>query len=84
MKANPDLLRVLQKQSQAEVAVIVHVDGDPTQYVSSIGQFGLAVARAFRLTHTIAARGLAQDVLSLLEQPWVTKVELDQTITTMI
>ena len=84
MKISPDLLRVLQGQSQAEIAVIVHVDGDATQYVSPIGQFGLSVARAFRLTHTIAARGLAQDVYSLLEQPWVTKVELDQTITTMV
>lgn len=83
MKASPDLLRVLQEQSQAEIAVIVHVDGDPAQYVKAVGQLGLSVARTFRLTHTIAARGLARDVLALLDQPWVTKVEPDQTITTM-
>jgi hypothetical protein len=84
MKASPDLLRVLQRQSQTEMAVIVHVDGDPAQYVTAIAQLGLSVVRAFRLTHTIAARGLAQDVLSLLDQSWVTKVEPDQTITTMV
>ena len=84
MKASPDLLGVLHGPSQAEVAVIVHVDGDPTQYVTAIGQLGLSVARAFRLTQTIAARGVARDVLSLLEQPWVTKVEPDQIITTMV
>jgi hypothetical protein len=84
MKVSPDLLRVLQEQSQSQVAVIVHVDGDPAQYVTSLGELGLSVARAFRLTRTIAARGLARDVLSLLDQSWVTKVELDQTITTMV
>ena len=84
MKTSPDLLRVLQEQLQAEAAVIVHVDGDPAQYVAAVEQLGLSVKRTFRLTRTIAVRGLAQDVLSLLEQSWVTKVELDQTITTMI
>ena len=84
MKVSPNLLRVLQEQSQSEVAVIVHIDGDPAQYVTSLGQLGLSVVRTFRLTHTVAARGLARDVLSLLDQSWVTRVEPDQTITTMI
>lgn len=84
MKVGPDLLRVLQAQSQADVAVIVHVDGDPAQYATAIGQLGLSVVRTFRLTHTIAARGLARDVLALLDQPWVIRVEPDQTITTMV
>ncbi len=83
MKASPDLLRVWREQSQAKAAVIVHVDGDPTQYVTAIEQLGVSVVRTFRLTNTIAARGLARDVLSLLDQPWVIRIEADQTITTM-
>ena len=84
MKVSPDLLRVLQTQSQAEIAVIIHVDGDPAQYATTIGQLGLSVARTFRLTRTVAAQGLARDVLALLDQPWVIRVEPDQTITTMV
>jgi hypothetical protein len=83
MKTSSDLLQVLKQGSQAEVAVIVHVDGDPAQYTFALEQQGLSIVRTFRLTNTIAARGLARDVLSLLDQPWVTKVERDQTITTM-
>jgi len=83
VKASPDLIQVWQASPQAQVAVIVHVDGDPGQYVAAIEQRRLAVARTFRLTHTIAASGLACGVLELLDQSWVTKVELDQKITTM-
>jgi hypothetical protein len=84
MKAGSNLLRILKGQSQAEIAVIVHVDGDPAHYVTATERLGLSVTRTFRLTQTLAARGLAQDVQSLLEQPWVTKVEPDRTITTMV
>jgi hypothetical protein len=84
MKASSDLLRALREQLQAQVAVIVHVDGDPTQYGAALEQLGMSVVRTFRLTNTVATRGLARDVLALLDQPWVTRVELDQTITTMV
>jgi hypothetical protein len=84
MKASPDLLRVLQGQLQAKVAVIVHVDGDSAQYATMLEQLGMSVVRIFRLTNTVAVRGLAQDVVSLLDQSWVSKVEPDQTMTTMV
>jgi len=84
MKASSELLRTLREQSQAQVAVIVHVDGDPAQYGAALEQLGMSVIRTFRLTNTVAARGLARDVLALLDQPWITRVELDQTITTMV
>jgi hypothetical protein len=83
MKASSNLVHTLREQMQAQVAVIVHVDGDPAQYVSALEQLGVSVVRTFRLTNTVAARGLARDVLALLDQPWITKVEPDQTITTM-
>jgi hypothetical protein len=83
MQVSPDLLQVLHEQPQAEIAVIVHLDGDPKEYVSAIEQLGMSVTRTFRLTHTAAARGLARDVLALLDQPWVVRVEADQTIRTM-
>jgi hypothetical protein len=83
VKAGPDLVQAWQENPQAQVAVIVHIEGDPGAYVAAIEQRGLSVVRTFRLTHTIAARGSARGVLDLLDQPWVTKVELDQKITTM-
>ena len=84
MKVSSDLVQALREQLQAQVAVIVHVDGDPTQYGTALEQLGMSVVRTFRLTNTVAARGLARDVLALFDQPWVTRVELDQTITTMV
>ena len=83
MKASPDLIQLWQADPQAQVAVIVHVDGDPGKYVAAVEQRTLSVARTFRLTHTIAASGRACGVLELLDQSWVTKVELDQEITIM-
>jgi hypothetical protein len=83
VKASSDLVQVWRADPQAQVAVIVHVDGDPGQYVAAIEQRTLSVARTFRLTHTIAAYGPACGVLELLDQSWVTKVELDQKVTTM-
>jgi hypothetical protein len=83
MKASPDLIQVWQADPQAEVAVIVHVEGDPGQYVAAVEQGTLSVVRTFRLTRTIAASGTARSVLELLDQSWVTKIELDQEITVM-
>jgi hypothetical protein len=83
MQVSPDLLQVLQEQPQAEIAVIVHFDGDPKEYAPEIERLGMSVTRTFRLTHTAAARGLARDVLSLLDQPWVVRIEADQTMRTM-
>ena len=83
VKASPDLVQAWRADPQAQVAVIVHVDGDPGQYVAAIEQRRLSVARTFSLTRTIAASGPACSVLELLDQSWVTKVELDQRITTM-
>jgi hypothetical protein len=83
MQVSPDLLQALQEQPQAEIAVIVHLDGDPAEYVPAIEQLGMSVTRTFRLTNTAAARGLARNVLSLLDQPWVVRIEADQTMRTM-
>jgi hypothetical protein len=83
VKASLDLIQVWQADPQAQAAVIVHVDGDPGQHVAAVERHALSVVRTFRLTHTIAARGPACGVLELLDQSWVTKVELDQKITTM-
>ena len=74
LKAGTDLIEAWKANPQAEAAVIVHVEGSPAQYTAG---------RVFRLTRTVSARGLAHSVLELLQEPWVQKVELDQTITTM-
>ncbi len=83
VKANADLIEVWRAAPQAEVAVIVHVDGPAEQRREDVVESGLAVERVFRLTNTIAARGLACHVLDLLESSWVRRIELDAQITTM-
>ncbi len=83
MKVSPDLIQVWQADPQAQVAVIVHVEGDPAQYVEAVKEHGISVVRTFRLTNTVAGRGPAGRVLELLQAPWVTKVEPDRRITTM-
>jgi hypothetical protein len=83
LKAGADFIEALKADPQAEVAVIVHVEGSPEQYTAELTDLGLQVGRVFRLTKTVSARGSAHSVLGLLQVPWVQKVELDQTITTM-
>jgi hypothetical protein len=84
MKADEGLVKAWEANPQAEVAVIVHVVGSPEQYKAALADLGMQIGRTFRLTRTIAARGLASSVLGLLQVAWVHKVELDQTITTMV
>jgi hypothetical protein len=84
VKADADLIEAWEANPQVEVAVIVHVDGSPEQYRTALIDLGMQVDRVFRLTNTISARGPASSVLGLLQVSWVQKVELDQTITTMI
>jgi hypothetical protein len=83
VKADTDLIEAWRASPQAEVAVIVHIDGAPEEYRTALTDLGIQVGRVFRLTRTVSARGLARSVLDLLQEPWVQKVELDQKITTM-
>lgn len=83
METDADLIKIWEANPEAEVSVIVHVDGSPEQYRVALTDLGMQVGRVFRLTSTLSARGLASSVLGLLQAPWVQRVELDQTITTM-
>ena len=83
MKASVALVKTWRADPQAKVSVIVHTEGVAEQHGETVARLGMTVGRVFRLTNTIAARGLACQVLDLLEQPWVRKIELDQQITTM-
>lgn len=78
MKAKNDLIASWRADPAAEVSVIVHVDGPAEQYASQIKGYDLTVDRIFRLTDTVAAKGSAGAVLSLLDEQWVSSVELDQ------
>jgi hypothetical protein len=82
MKVDPELEQALKDEPQANVAVIVHVQGDPAQYAGSVESLGLSVTRVFRLTNTLAVRGAAPLVSQLADQPWVVKIESDRQITT--
>ncbi len=83
MKAGADLIEVWRAEPDAEVSVVVHVDGPAEQYREALAEFEFTVARVFRLTNTIAGHGLARQVLALLDATWVNKVEPDRRITTM-
>jgi hypothetical protein len=82
MKVDPELEQALKDEPQANVAVIVHVQGDPAQYAGSVESLGLSVTRLFRLTNTLAVRGSALLVSRLADRPWVVKIESDRRITT--
>ena len=82
MKMDPELEQTLKREPQANVAVIVHVQGDSAHYAGSIESLGLSVVRTFRLTNTLAVRGAAFCVLQLADRPWVIKIESDRQITT--
>ena len=82
MKVDPELEHTLKSAPQADVAVIVHVHGDPTQYTGSIASLGLATTRTFQLTNTLAVHGAASCVLELADRPWVIKIESDRQIKT--
>ena len=82
MKVDPGLQEALEQAPQDNVAVIVHVQGDATQYSRVIEALGLAVAHTFRLTNTLAVHGAAFRVSLLADYSWVTKIETDQKITT--
>lgn len=83
MKVSTDLIEAWRAEPESEVNVLVHVEGCPAEYGEAMSTYGLTVVRVFRLTSTVAARGMATQVLDLLDREWVTKVELDQQITTM-
>ena len=80
MKTSPSLIEVWQKGPEQWVVAVVHIRGEPSTHVQAVEKLGLSVTRTFSLTHTMAVRGPARSVLSLLDQGWVEKVELDQTI----
>jgi hypothetical protein len=82
MKVDPELEQTLKRAPQENVAVIVHVRGNPAQHVGTIESLGLAVSRVFRLTNTLAVHGAASGVSQLAAQAWVIKIESDQQITT--
>jgi len=82
VKASRSLIEEWQQDPERRVAAVVHIRGEPGAHVPAVEKLGLSVTRTFRLTHTIAVRGSAQSVLSLLDLGWVEKVELDQTIKT--
>jgi len=83
MKVDPELEQAWQRAPQEEIRVIVHVQGDPALYTGDIEALELSVSRVFRLTNTLAVHGPAFRVLQLADRAWVSKIEIDQTITTM-
>ena len=83
MKAGADLIEGWRAEPDADVSVIVHVDGPAEQYKEALADLEFTVARVFRLTNTIAGHGSARQVLALLDAAWVNKVEPDRRVTTM-
>jgi hypothetical protein len=82
VKASRSLVEVWHQNPEQWVAAVVHIRGEPGAHASDVEKLGLSVTRTFHLTHTMAVRGPARSVLSLLDQGWVEKVELDQPIKT--
>lgn len=82
-KIAPDLLRRMQEEPDAEMRLIVRVDGDPAPAAERLAGGPLRVLRTFTLVPGLAVAGKANDALRLLDEPWVSRVEEDREVRTM-
>jgi hypothetical protein len=82
-KISPDLASRFRAQPDATVHLIVRLADSPADAVDRIRARGLTVRRQFSLIRALAITGPAGVCLSLLDEPWVTRIEEDQEIRTM-
>jgi hypothetical protein len=77
------LARKWRASPQTQVHAIVRIVAEPEDVVSVLEQRGLKVVHLYRLLPAVAISGLAQDILSLADEDWVTSIEEDTQVHTM-
>ncbi len=82
-KIMPDLLRQMKAAPDAEMRLIVRVEGDPAPAAARLAGGPVRVLRTFTLVPGLAVAGKARDCLRLLDEPWVSRVEEDRQVRTM-
>jgi len=82
-KIAPDLLRRMETEPDAEVRLIVRVDGDPAPAADRLAGGPVRVLRTFTLVPGLAVVGKAADCLRLLDEPWVSRMEEDRPVRAM-
>ncbi len=80
---NPALETKLRDQPDSTVHLIVRLAGPPPDAADQVRALGLDVRRQFRLIPALAVSGPAHAGLSLLDQPWVDKIEEDHEVHTL-
>jgi len=83
VKIKAEFEQRLRADPSAPAAVIVAVDGSPSEFTPRVEEMGLEVHRQYKLRQMLALRGPADAALALLDEPWVLSVKEDQTVTTM-
>jgi len=82
-KIMPDLLRRMKADPDAQVRLIVRVDGDPAPAAERLAGGPVRVLRTLTLVPSLAVAGKARDCLRLLDEPWVDRVEEDRPVQAM-
>lgn len=77
---NKDYLKHLQAQPKARFRAIIRTTGVATDYTTILEDAGLVVHQVFSLVAGAAVEGEAEKIISLLHEPWVTKIEPDTSI----
>jgi hypothetical protein len=70
----------LQSLGEEEVNLIVHFKGEPSSCSARLREMGFEIKREYSLLKAFAVKGRASDALRLLDEPWVEKVEEDETV----
>lgn len=83
-KIMPDLLQRMETDPDAEMRLIVRVDGDPVPAAERLAKGPVRVLRTFTLVPGLAVAGKARDCLRLLDEPWVRQVEEDRPVRAMM
>jgi hypothetical protein len=76
------LARRWRASPQAPVRAIIRTVADMDETATILEQHGLTVVRRYSLLPALAVTGLAQDVLSLASEEWITSIEEDQLVHT--
>lgn len=82
-KISPELKRQLQTSPDARVHLILRLADVPADVASRLERRGLKVRRQFRLIKAVAVSGKGRDCLTLLNEPWISRIEADHEVHTM-
>lgn len=77
---DPEIRAAWQSNPDEPIDLILRVAGDISQLVATLEQRGITVKRRFRLTNSLAVRCNGRTALQLLNEPWITHIDVDRPV----